>query len=63
MDFSLLISFSFFPDIPEFPDIPDNPDYPKNIYAMAIAAMMPAKSASRPQVTAWRVLTIPTLPK
>jgi hypothetical protein len=26
--------------------------YPKNIYAIAIAAMIPAKSAKRPQVTA-----------
>ena len=26
--------------------------YPKNIYAIAIAAMIPARSANRPQVTA-----------
>ena len=30
---------------------------------LAIAAIIPARSASRPQVSAWRVFFIPTLPK
>ena len=37
--------------------------YPKNKYAIAIAAMTPAKSASKPQATAWRVFLMLTLPK
>ena len=37
--------------------------YPKNKYAIVIAAMTPAKSASKPQATAWRVFLMLTLPK
>ena len=37
--------------------------YAKKIYASITAAMIPARSASSPQVTAWRVFFIPTLPK
>jgi len=36
---------------------------PKKKYVTRIAAMAPARSAARPQPTAWRVLRMPTEPK
>ena len=37
--------------------------YKTSCLAFAMAAMMPARSAKSPQATAWRVFTMPTLPK